>query len=253
MVNSFSSIPLARGQQEGPLAMAQAQRGAAVEGGGGGFSAFSDVLPGKVVKGAPYSAVATMEMTQQSSTGNPINRKITSNLYRDSQGRSRREEHLGGHSAVFISDPVSGFDYVLEPENKTARKMPSIPAIPMPMAKNFPPGPGNPIVESGAQTVPGVQSSTESLGQQTIEGVVVDGKRITTTTLAGAIVTEEWFSSELQVVILSKATNQRLGESTYRLTNIRREEPPATLFTLPADYVVKDFGRIPPPLPFPGE
>jgi hypothetical protein len=83
--------------------------------------------------------------------------------------------------------------------------------------------------------------------------VVVDGKRITTTTPAGAIVTEEWFSSELQVVILSKATNQRLGESTYRLTNIRREEPPATLFTLPADYVVKDFGRIPPPLPFPGE
>jgi hypothetical protein len=32
MVNAFSCIPLARGQQEGPLAMAQAQRGAAVAG-----------------------------------------------------------------------------------------------------------------------------------------------------------------------------------------------------------------------------
>ena len=136
--------------------------------------------------------------------------------------------------------------------------MPSITANPMAMAKIFPPGPGNPSVESGAQAVPAVPVSTESLGQQTIEGVVVDGKRITAT-IPGATgnqrpistVTEEWFSSELQVVVLSKMTDSRLGETTHRLTNIRREEPPATLFTLPADYVVKDFDRIPPPPPLP--
>jgi hypothetical protein len=192
-------------------------------------------------------------MTQQASNGNQIQQKTISNVYRDSQGRTRREENFGGHSVVFISDPASGFDYVLEPENKTARKMPSIPANPMAMARNFPPGPRNPIVESGVQAVPGVQASTEPLGQQTIEGVVVDGKRITTSTPAGTIVTEEWFSAELQVVVLSKTTGQRLGETTYRLTNIRREEPATSLFTLPADYVVKDFGSIRPPLPSPGE
>jgi hypothetical protein len=170
---------------------------------------------------------------------------------------------------VFISDPVSGFDYVLDPEKKTARKMPSISANPMPMAKIFPPRPGNPVGESGGQAVPGVQLSTESqvqpsaesLGQKTIEGVVVEGKRIRTAIPADAMgdqrpistVTEEWFSPELQVLVLSKTTGPRLSETTCRLTNIRREEPPATLFTLPADYLIKDFNRLPPPPPLPGE
>ena len=94
------------------------------------------------------------------------------------------------------------------------------------------------------------QTSTESLGLQTIEGVIAEGKRITTTIAAGAMgnqrpittVTEEWFSQDLQMIVSSTTNDPRMGETAYRLTNIQRAEPPATLFTLPADYTVKDFG-----------
>jgi hypothetical protein len=244
-----------------------------------GFQSFRAIVPGKVVKGAPYSAVATTEMNQLLSDGNQISHKMTSNVYRDSQGRTRREENLAGigtlvingrqpHSVVFVSDPVSGSDYILEPENKIARKMPSLPADGIVTNKFF--GMGGPVRVSGGLRVEGVQvsdgpgvststesrlqTSTEPLGQQTIEGVVAEGKRTTTTIPAGAMgnerpintVTEEWFSSELQTVILSTTKDPRMGETTYRLTNIQRAEPPATLFTLPADYAVKEFDKVPP-------
>jgi hypothetical protein len=245
-----------------------------------GVQAFSAMVPGKVVKGAPYSAVASTETTQLLSDGNQISHKMTSNIYRDSQGRTRREENFPGfgplvtngrhpQSVVFISDPVSGTDYILEPENKVARKVPSLPANGIAMNKVFRTGGGvggvaGPVVQvfgdagAAASTESRVQTSTESLGQQTIEGVVAEGKRITTTIPAGAMgnerpintVTEEWLSPELQVVVLNTTKDPRIGETTYRLTNIQRAEPSATLFAVPADYTIKDFDRLP-PLPRP--
>jgi len=244
-----------------------------------GLQSFRAMVPGKVVKGAPYSAAASTEMTQQLTDGNQISHKMTSNIYRDSQGRTRREENFAGfgplvingsqpQSVVFISDPVSGSDYVLEPENKIARKMPSLPADGIVTNKIF--GMGGTVRVSGDLGVGGIQvsgspgvsvstgsrfqTSTESLGQETIEGVIAEGKRTTTTIPAGAMgnqrpistVTEEWFSSELQAVVLSTTKDPRMGETTYRLTNIQRAEPPALLFTLPADYTIKDFDRLPP-------
>lgn len=250
-----------------------------------GFESFGPFVPGKTVKGAPYSAVASTETTQTLSDGNQINHKMTSNVYRDSQGRTRREENFSGigmlaingkqaHSVVFISDPVSGSDYILEPENKIARKMPSLSANGITTNKVFTMGAtmGVAVRTAGDAGAPGAQVAghsealslrtsedsgvqitpeSESLGQQTIEGVVADGKRITMTIPAGAMgnerpittMTEEWFSRELQVVVLRTTNDPRMGETTYRLTNIQRTEPAATLFTLPADYTVKDFEK----------
>jgi hypothetical protein len=244
-----------------------------------GFQSFGPIVPGKVVKGAPYSAVASTEMTQLLSDGNQINHKMTSNIYRDSQGRTRREENFSGiglvaingkqpRGVVFISDPVSGSEYVLEPENKIARRMPSLPPNGITTHKMFAMRAMGVAVqasgESGVQVSghPDVQSvrvsedldaqvSPESLGEQTIEGVVAEGKRTTTTIPAGAMgnqrpittVTEEWFSRDLQVIVLSTTKDPRMGETTYRLTNMQRAEPPAALFTLPADYTVKDFDK----------
>ena len=68
----------------------------------------------------------------------------------------------------------------------------------------------------------------EDLGDQTIEGVVAKGTRTTTVVPAGVvdneqpirIVSEEWFSPELQVLMLTKHSDPRVGETTYRLANI---------------------------------
>ena len=87
----------------------------------------------------------------------------------------------------------------------------------------------------------------EDLGEQTIEGVLAKGSRTTTTIPVGAIdneqpiriVSEEWFSAELQVLVLTKHSDPRVGETTYRLTNVSRTEPEKSLFELPAGYRVK--------------
>ena len=90
------------------------------------------------------------------------------------------------------------------------------------------------------------ETRTEDLGVQTIEGVEAVGTRTITTIPAGAIgnerpiemVYEKWYSNELQLVILSKNSDPRFGEQTYRLTNIVRSEPDPALFELPPGYKV---------------
>jgi hypothetical protein len=89
---------------------------------------------GKVVKGAPYSAQAITETTQTLSDGNHIKRTNSATVYRDGEGRTRREQQLGAvgpwvvsgepQQTVLINDPVAGINYILEPRTRTARKMP---------------------------------------------------------------------------------------------------------------------------------
>ncbi|HEV7676750.1 MAG TPA: hypothetical protein VGQ12_19635, partial [Candidatus Angelobacter sp.] len=86
------------------------------------------------------------------------------------------------------------------------------------------------------------QIKHEELGTQTIEGLAAQGKRETVTIPAGQIgnerpieiVTETWFSPELHTMVLRKHSDPRQGESTYRLTDIKRNEPDASLFQPPA-------------------
>jgi hypothetical protein len=90
--------------------------------------------------------------------------------------------------------------------------------------------------------------STESLGKQMIEGVEAEGQRVTITIQAGKIgndrpivtVNERWYSPELQTVVLSKNSDPRFGETTYKLINIDRSEPDSSLFQVPADYTVEE-------------
>jgi hypothetical protein len=100
----------------------------------------------------------------------------------------------------------------------------------------------------------------ESLGKQNIEGVEAEGTRTTVTIPAGEIgnerpieiVSERWYSPELQLVVMTRNSDPRSGETTYRLTNISRTEPAKSLFEVPADYTVKEGKPLPPgiaPLP----
>jgi hypothetical protein len=158
---------------------------------------------------------------------------------------------------VFINDPVAGYHYVLHADSKTADRMP----MPPHGGAGFGPGkgaaagpnaPGGAAVPGGHRHDGSAQVSKVSLGTQTIEGVQAEGTRLTKTIPAGQvgndraiqIVTERWYSSDLQTVVLMKHSDPWSGETTYRLANINRSEPAATLFQVPADYSVTD--RTPP-------
>jgi hypothetical protein len=106
------------------------------------------------------------------------------------------------------------------------------------------------------------ESTKEDLGQQSIEGVAANGTRTTTMIAAGTIgneqpitiVSEQWFSPDLEMLVLTRHSDPRVGETTYRLTNITRNEPDRSLFQAPPDYTIQE-GRkvapIPPPPPPP--
>src|ERR687885_1082443 len=58
---------------------------------------------GKVVKGAPYSAQAITETTRTLADGNKIRNKTTASIYRDGEGRTRREQELGAVGPWIVS------------------------------------------------------------------------------------------------------------------------------------------------------
>ena len=79
----------------------------------------------RITTGAPYSADTVTESVQVLSDGNRIARKTPTRIYRDSEGRTRREQlsaTTGEVQSVSISDPVAGAMYVLNPAAKTAQK-----------------------------------------------------------------------------------------------------------------------------------
>jgi hypothetical protein len=86
----------------------------------------------QVVKGKPYSADTSTETVQTLADGNRIAHRTVSKFFRDSEGRTRREETFGNvdleHASphevkVFIDDPVSGTALVLDPGSKTLEKL----------------------------------------------------------------------------------------------------------------------------------
>ncbi|MBD8529638.1 MULTISPECIES: hypothetical protein [unclassified Massilia] len=79
------------------------------------------------VKNAPYSAQAVTERLQQLADGNQIERRTRSASYRDSAGRTRHEvrNDKGELRTVTIDDPVAGQVWILNPQERSARRLPS--------------------------------------------------------------------------------------------------------------------------------
>ena len=111
--------------------------------------------------------------------------------------------------------------------------------------------PAPPLPPLTLPMLPRGKGETKPLGTREFDGVKADGTVTTHTIPAGAIgnekpivvASERWFSPELHVVVFAKTTDPRVGETVYRLTNVKRAEPPADLFKVPADYRVRGEGR----------
>jgi hypothetical protein len=195
----------------------------------------------KLVKDAPFSAETVMENTRRLYDGSTITTQSRGAVYRDAAGRTRREQPLDtvgafslGNEAqrlIFITDAGEGTQYFLDATRKTARRI-SL------SGENRPP---KPPFESS-------EGKTESLGKKTLEGVTAEGTRSIFEIPAGRvgndkplqIVTERWYSAELQTVIMSRHIDPLMGEQVLRLVNIRRSEPPRELFIVPNDFKIEN-------------
>jgi hypothetical protein len=246
-------------------------------------------LESKTIKGAPYSAQIEIESIQTLSDGNRIVHRTTGRVYRDAQGRFRREEDQpSGQTTISIFDPEADVSYSLDVERRIAWKTPAAAstevmkralaslddALKAQRAAGAIPGgrgrSGNPPDEAQARqqverqkveaaAAAGVmvrrraiqeQRTEEALGSRMIEGVRADGIRRTSTIPAGEIgnelpikvVSEEWTSPELQVLVLTQHNDPRTGQSTYRVLSINRSDPGPTLFQVPSDYTIRETG-----------
>jgi hypothetical protein len=233
-------------------------------------------------------------------------------VYRDSAGRTRREQQLTapgfapypppGGSMITINDPAADTSFMLDPNTETARRLPSFDVATTLVAAGTrmdrapgladAPPPGAPpeleaapehtgiqrTVEPGAVNVVGerfatqlpqpmpagpartaffraapavrgeLDTRTEELGEQVLQGVRARGTRVMRTIPAGAIgneraieiVSETWYSPELEVDILRRHLDPRTGETVYALVSIDRSEPPADLFAVPSGYEIRN-------------
>jgi hypothetical protein len=268
---------------------------------------------GGAVKGAPYSGEEVNSNNQVLADGTRIHHENRTTVYRDSEGRVRRETP----EQITIMDPIAGVSYFLNPKTMTAQKAPVMMNL-----RTFRMGGegvggirtestfamtvtrdgetsmvvnGNPVDskqvaeaiakakqhgESGTVTVHDkadldkmqvderalaeklaaekaglayvtkidARGKSEDLGKSTIEGLTAEGTRNTSTIETGAIgndrpiqiVTERWYSPDLKTVLSTKTTDPRMGEISFQLTNVRRGDPGAYLFQVPAGYTVSE-------------
>lgn len=181
---------------------------------------------------------------------------------------------------VLIRDPVAGVAYQISPDGKTAMKTPMMAApdadrlaakmkaadaetkarmkteaghtMTQAMslsARDDGEVGGFNVIIGGMEEGP---AKKEALGDQNIEGVRATGTRETRTIAAGKIgnerpieiVSETWYSPDLQMVVQSRRSDPRLGETIYRLTNIIQGEPDPGLFQLPAGVTVQDMREL---------
>jgi TonB family protein len=220
-------------------------------------------------------------------------------VYRDSEGRTRREQTIkaigalarGGEpsQAIFISDPVAGTSYSIDPKTQIARKLPPMrfkiqgsadakDALKSDATKGaavgyggnvkqviVEPAPGEKYriaLESDAQIRRQVESGAaigwldkrnqsarnEPLGKQNINGVEAEGTRTTVTIAPGEIgneraieiVSERWYSPQLQLIVMTRHTDPRFGENSYQLIDINRTEPARELFEVPPGYKIEE-------------
>jgi len=220
-----------------------------------------DAMHGATVTGKPMSATEQHHSLQVLADGTRIENTETNTFVRDEQGRTRIEHDAAGSGHVMIHDPIAGYSIMLDPANKIAHKMTKMPALP----DALPPPPpehaghgahmtmvtrntGGPDVMYKHMEMDLPEPVKEDLGTQTINGVLAQGTRSTMTIPAGKmgndrpiqVVSERWYSNELQTVVKSSNHDPRFGDTTYELTNIDRAVPSAALFQIPAGYTIDE-------------
>ncbi|HLK67022.1 MAG TPA: hypothetical protein VKU19_26495 [Bryobacteraceae bacterium] len=211
------------------------------------------------VAGKPLSAMEVRHTVQTLGDGTHVQDSSSSLFYRDAQGRMRSESP----TQALIYDPVAGVTYQLDMRAKTFWKGPIRDAvvsiatignrtsISSGNAAIFPASGGGrgemaPGKAQHKALVTSIQShaTTEELPAQMINGIYSHGSRITETIPAGTfgndrdikIVSERWFSDDLQVLVKSSNSDPRFGVTTYELTNISQAPPDPGQFQVPVDY-----------------
>lgn len=274
----------------------------------------SSPLGAQYATGKPVYAEFVTEHHQNFADGNRICRSTFSSIYRDAEGRIRRESQLSvpGLSAgiaattfITIVDHQLGYGYVLDPQEMVAHRYELNAAGPSYVARLRTQTVGSALLSPDSKPQPSAAAAnsappdavaspwrqhafsahhfhpamdggpeaddagiaralrlridqpflaapnpvrTENLGEQMLLGFRVRGTRVITTLPAGQIgndrpidiISEQWFSPDLELVMRSLHRDPWAGEFTTTVTKVSRGDQPTSLFQVPTPYKVID-------------
>lgn len=204
------------------------------------------VLP---IPGASFSARVELETAKSLADGSTVTHHTFNIIARDFRGRTHNEFRQWNNPTTgadakltyaLLYDPDTRTRTYLYPASRLARQY--VYAVTNPTAVPLVAAANNPMA-------PAVQK--EALGTKFSDGLQLTGIRETKTYPAGslgndkplAITNEYWYSPDLQLNISVTRTDPRFGVQTVQLIDLRRDEPDAVLFEIPADYrVVNESG-----------
>lgn len=217
----------------------------------------ADAMFGPPVTGKPFSGVEVRHSVQVLGDGTRIETKSTDKIFRDDQGRTRVEREDG---TVLISDAVTGSSAEISPGGHVSRRgsfnytstgksatLTASSATDADMKKKFKAeldAQAGKIVDAqiNGPIMKKMAVAGEDLGYQSVNGVTAKGTRNTNTIEAGRIgndrpitvVSERWYSQDLEMLVKSTNSDPRFGETSYELTNILQVPPDPGLFQIPA-------------------
>jgi hypothetical protein len=201
------------------------------------------------IPGAPFSATVVIQSQRVWPDGSTQTRRTINLIARDSQGRTHNEtrrlmpEYFHGSPqllSVHLFDPLTRIRTIYDPALRVARQQ----VIPkQPRANSFP----NPFLR------------VEDLGITTLNGLQAKGTRRTYAIAAAASGTgdaievedEDWYSEDLHMNLLMRHSDPRIGVQTTGVSDLKRGEPPAAMFQVPAGYQMLDITPTPVPAPAP--
>jgi len=204
------------------------------------------------VPGYPITGTIDAENTRTDPHGKNVIARFRSKIYRDSKGRTRLEwdmtpldeQRKPGWFMIDIYDPTTRTSIRLQPSIKTATKA----HWPAPNEKPQHVCKGSDFSEIDPKDL--AQMAVPEVSQTELAHDVVDGMAVrhgresikfssnSSGKSSASMVTDYWFSQELQAFVLVKRRGPSKSQHTVKLSDISRGEPDPSFFTVPPGYQV---------------
>jgi hypothetical protein len=188
------------------------------------------------IAGAPFSATVVIEAERDWPEGYTEVFRTISLVARDSLGRTHSEtrrlmpENFHGSPQLMnvrLFDPQTRIHTVYDPTQKVATQQ----IVPKQPKAADPPYPFVHIEDLGVSTLNGLQ--TKGTRRTLIIPAKASGNRKRV-----EVEDEEWYSEDLHINLLVRYADPRIGTNTIGVSNLKREEPPASMFQVPAGYKI---------------
>ena len=190
------------------------------------------------VAGAPFSATAVIQFQRDLGDEGMETLRTISLIARDTTGRTHNETRRF-MPEYFHGSPLLMGVRLYDPHTRIRTSYD--PALHIAHRQLY-------LRDTATNREPRPDEHIQDLGTITLNGLPAKGTRRTTVipkkeSGVGEKVTvedEEWYSEDLHIALLIRHSDPRVGTETIGISNLKREEPDASMFQVPPGYQIVD-------------